>query len=166
MIDFTKLNPEFVPLLQQLISNMEGKGHTVNAYYGFRSLDSQAKIYRRSRSTVQINMLLDELKKNGATYAASVMESVGPQPTGSWGTDTYLYSQHLIGEACDMFIDGDMKGGDVYNTLASEAIKLGLTPGRNFTHQDSGHIQYRAIELSKTYTMAQMDSILKGLNNG
>lgn len=163
MIDFTKLDPTFTPLLQQLIANMEALGHTVNPYYGIRTLSEQAKIWRRSRTTAQVNDLIQQLKEGGANYAASVLVGVGPQPTGPWGTNTYLYSYHLIGKACDMFIDGDMAGGPVYDVLATEALKLGLTPGRNFSTPDSGHVQLSAQELSKTYTLAQMDEILRDI---
>lgn len=165
MIDFTKLDPMFTPLLHQLINNMESLGHTVNPYYGIRTLRDQAKIWRRSRTLAEVNALTQKLVDAGANYAVSTLLGVGPQPMGSWGTNTFLYSYHLIGEACDMFIDGDTAGGAVYDVLAKEAIKLGLTPGRNFSHPDSGHIQLRSEELSKTYSMKEMNDILKELNN-
>jgi hypothetical protein len=166
LIDFTKLDPEFVPPLKQLIANMEALGHEVNPYYGIRTLEEEARIWRRSRSTAQVEFLIKELNANGAPYAASVLEGVGPQPAGPWGTNTFIYSYHLIGKACDFFIDGDEAGGPVYDILAEEALKVGLTPGRYFKTSDSGHVQLGAQELSHTYTMAQMDAILKGLNNG
>lgn len=162
MIDFTKLESKFAPLLKKLIANMEALGHTVNPYYGIRTLREQAKIWRRSRTTEEVNALTEKLLDVGAYYAAYTLARVGPQPMGPWGTNTFLHSYHLIGEACDMFIDGDTAGGPVYDVLAKEAIKLGLTPGRNFSHPDSGHIQLRSEELSKTYSMKEMNDILKG----
>ena len=164
-IDFTKLDPTFVPLLQQLLTNMEALGHEVNPYYGIRTLEAQAKLWRQSRSTAQVEFLINELNANGAPYAASVLDGVGPQPIGPTVTGTYLYSYHLIGKACDIFVDGDMAGGAVYDVLAEQAVAVGLTPGRYFTTPDSDHVQLGAEELPATYTMAQMDAILKGLND-
>jgi hypothetical protein len=160
MIDFTKLDPEFIPLLKQLIENMEALGHKVNPYYGLRTLKEQAKIWRRSRTTAQVDTLRYQLVKGRADYARTVLESVGPQKMGPWGTDTYMYSYHLLGKACDMFIDEDERGGPVYDILAAEALKLGLTPGRNFSHKDSGHIQLGKDELTKTYSLYEMDKLL------
>lgn len=161
MLDFTKLNPEFTPLLKKLIFNMEALGHVVNPYYGIRTLADQARIWRRSRSTAEVKDMFDTLQANNAPYALSVLKSVGPQKMGPWGTNTYMYSYHLIGKGCDMFIDGDEEGGAVYDILAEEAIKVGLTPGRYFSHPDSGHVQLGRKELTKTYTLAEMDVILK-----
>lgn len=163
MLDFTKLDKEFSVKLIQLITNMQNLGHDVNAYYGIRTLADQARIWRRSRSSSEVNKLMDVLKENKCTYALSVLQSVGPQKTGAWGTNTYMFSYHLIGKACDMFIDGDQKGGSVYDILAEEALKVGLTPGRYFSHPDSGHVQLGSKELSKIYTMTEMDVILKNI---
>lgn len=162
-LNFDLLNPRFSPLLKRLIINMEALGHTVNPYYGIRTLTEQAKIWRRSRTTAEVSSLMAELKAGHANYAASVLKGVGPQPMGPWGTNTYMYSYHLIGLAADVFVDGDTAGGPVYDVLATEALKLGLTPGRNFSHADSGHIQLGALELTKTYTLMEMDEILRKL---
>jgi peptidoglycan LD-endopeptidase CwlK len=164
-IDFTKLDPTFVPLLQQLLQNMQDLGHTVDPYYGIRTLEEQAKLWRQSRTTAQVNAEIAMLQANGALYAASVMQSVGPQPNGPQVTHTYLYSYHLIGKACYIFVDGDTSGGPVYDVLATEALKVGLTPGRNWPEPatDSDHVQLGNAELAATYTLAQMDEILKEL---
>jgi len=164
-IDFTKLDPTFTPLLQQLLANMTALGHTVNPYYGIRTLQQQARIWRQSRSTAQVNAEIAMLQANGAPYAASVLQSVGPQPNGPQVTNTYIYSYHLIGRACDIFVDGDMAGGPVYDVLAAQALLVGLTPGRNFSTPDSDHVQLGAAELPSTYTIAQMDALLQGINH-
>ena len=164
MLDFTKLSPLFSCLLKDLISNMEDLGHTVNPYYGIRTLAQQACIWRRSRSTAEVNAMFDKLEANDCPYALEVLKSVGPQKTAPWGTNTYMFSYHLIGKAADMFVDGDMKGGAVYDVLAREALKVGLTPGRNFSTPDSGHVQLGSNELNKLFTMAEMDVILRDLS--
>jgi hypothetical protein len=164
MLDVSKLDPEFSSLLKTLITNMEALGHTVNPYYGIRTLQEQARIWRRSRSAAEVNELMHTLDSNDAPYALSVLKSVGAQKTAPWGTNTYMFSYHLIGRACDMFVDGDMKGGAVYDVLATEALKVGLTPGRYFSHPDSGHVQLGSKELNKTYTMAEMDVILSNIS--
>ena len=143
---------------------MKDLGHLVKPYYGFRTLAEQARIWRRSRSTAEVKAVMDTLESNNCPYALSVLKSVGPQKMGAWGTNTFMYSYHLIGKGCDMFIDGDQKGGDVYDILAEEAIKVGLTPGRYFTHPDSGHVQLGRKELTQTYTLADMDVILKKIS--
>lgn len=166
--DFTKLDQTFVPLLQQLLTNMEALGHTVNPYYGIRTLEEQAKIWRQSRTTDQVNAEIAMLIANNAPYAASVLQGVGPQATGPQVTGTYIYSYHLIGKACDIFVDGDMAGGPVYDVLAAQALLVGLTPGRNWPEPatDSDHVQLGSHELPAMYTIAEMDILLKGFNNG
>lgn len=163
MLDFTKLAPEFSSKLKELISHMESLGHKVNPYYGIRTLAEQARIWRRSRSSAEVSAMFDTLEANNCPYALEVLKSVGPQLTGPWGTNTYMFSYHLIGRAADVFVDGDMKGGAVYDVLAEEALKVGLTPGRYFSHPDSGHVQLGSKELTRTYTMAEMDVLLSTL---
>jgi hypothetical protein len=163
VLDYTRLDPTFIQKLRELITNMEALGHRINPYYGIRTLAEQARIWRRSRSTAEVNALMDTLKSHNCPYALSVLKSVGPQKMAPWGTNTYMYSYHLIGKACDMFVDGDMAGGPVYDVLAAEALKVGLTPGRNFSHPDSGHVQLGSKELPTLYTMAEMDIILKSM---
>jgi hypothetical protein len=90
MLDFTKLNPEFTPLLKQLITNMQSLGHIVNPYYGIRSLAEQARIWRRSRSTAEVNAMFDELEANDCPYALEVLKSVGPQKLAPWGTNLFI----------------------------------------------------------------------------
>jgi hypothetical protein len=164
MLDFTKLDQTFAPLLRELIINMKAKGHSINPYYGLRTLTEQAKIWRRSRSTAEVNSMCTKLEDNNCPYALSVLKAVGPQKTAPWGTNTYMFSYHLVGKAADMFVDGDMAGGDVYDILAKESLKIGLTPGRYFSTPDSGHVQLGSKELSHIYTMAEMDVILRELN--
>lgn len=164
MLDFTKLDKEFAVKLVQLITRMQSLGHIINPYYGIRTLADQARIWRRSRSTVEVNDMFDTLCANECPYALSVLKSVGPQKGAPWGTNTYMFSYHLLGKAVDLFVDNDMKGGPVYDVLAKEALSVGLTPGRYFSTPDSGHVQLGSKELTKTYTMPEMDVILQKLS--
>jgi len=165
MIDFTKLDPQFNEKLQQLIVNMEALGHKVSCASGWRSLEEQAKLYRRSRSLLEIEKYMNDLATKGAPYVASIIEKVGPQSNGPWATNTVIWSQHLMGWAVDCLIDSKPDGDNiVYKVLNDEAKKLGLITGLNFSTPDPGHIQFSATELDHLKTYPEMDFILKEIN--
>jgi peptidoglycan L-alanyl-D-glutamate endopeptidase CwlK len=162
--DFSLIDPTFSALLQQLIGNMNVLGHEVKPYYGLRTLTSQAKLYRQSRSTADILAIINQLNDQDCNYIADILISVGQQPTKPWATNALPgESYHMWGLAADMFVDGDQMGGYVYDILASEALKLGLTPGRNFTHPDSGHIQLGATSLPYGLTRKQINDHFAGI---
>jgi hypothetical protein len=120
-----------------------------------RTPEQQAKLWRQSRSLVEINQAIATLRNSGASYLAEVLDSVGPQhgdevtkvlPGNSW---------HQWGEALDCFweVNGaavwsttkKVNGLNGYQVYAAEAKALGLTAGLLWTtFKDAPHVQLRA----------------------
>lgn len=167
MIDFTKLDPDFNEKLQQLITNMQYLGHTVDVTCGIRSIEDECRIFRRSRPTAVIEELVKQLQDDGAPYVASVLKGVGPQPTGPWGTNT-LSSYHVIGRAADMIIDGNTAGdAAIYDILSDHCTVVGLVSGETFSGAscDPGHVQLGEGNLMNLYTWPELDAIIKNIDS-
>ncbi len=73
-------------------------------------------------------------------------------------------SYHEFGLAVDMYVDDDKEGGPVYDILAVESISVGLTPGRNFKHPDSGHIQLGSTPTPYGYNIKQINDYFEKKN--
>ena len=173
MIDFTKLDPKFNELLQQLIEKLMKHGYRLEPTKGFKTLETEAKLWRRSRSIHQYEFLRDSLIAEGALYAAKVLEDVGVQKTGFEATDTYLYNYHLLGLACDFNVTKYPNSShmfnfhhdpDLFDFIAKEATLIGLTSGRYFRKEKPYHLRLGELELHKLYKPAEMDKLLKEIN--
>lgn len=126
---------------------------------GARDPWRQARLWRRSRSSAQVQAKIAELRGGGAPYLARILDSVGPQPNGSWRTDAPPgLSWHQLGEAVDFGIRSPESGrvllGDVdqdgdeydygqqcYERLGEMCVELGLKWGGDFG--DQNHVQRR-----------------------
>lgn len=152
--------------LDRLIDNCSSRGIKVVPYYGFRTLEEQAKLWRQSRKSSEINTELMKLSSTGAYYLCKVLQSVGPC-SGPHATNAILgHSWHNWGEAADFYweVDGqpNWNDGEGYEVLAEEAMNLGLTAGRNFkSFKDPGHVQLRSQEVPDVYTLLEVDAHFK-----
>ena len=159
-LNFSLLRPEFAWIAQQLIAALEDQGYDVNPYYGIRTLDQQAKLYRRSRSTDTIRQICNDLRGKGCHYLASVIERVGPQKTGPWATNALPgESYHCFGLAMDCLLTKDGRAGvDAdYKVFADTARVLGLKAGYYFSHPDMGHVQLGKENRPFGYTIKQIN---------
>ncbi len=168
-IDLNLLNPDFKLKLQALLEVCHERKVEMTPYYGIRTPIEQAKLWRQSRTSEEIQKAIKELKSAGAEYLATCLEIVGPQngrhvtnalPGNSW---------HQWGEAIDCYWLVNNKaiwetnylknGINGYQVYASEAKKMGLEAGlfwNNFP--DAGHVQLRrASSPSKVYSMKEID---------
>lgn len=167
-IDFTILNPTFAVLAQKLISNMQGLGYKIIPDSGFRTLESQAILWRQSRSTVEIVAQIQKYKEQGCDFLAHVLDSVGPR-YGPHATNALPgVSWHQWGEAMDCLVtlptSPHATQSDIYKSYGVSAIQLGLTAGYNFkTFQDMDHVQLRAAEVSDLYTMKEINDHFEGM---
>ncbi len=160
ILDFTLLDPSFEPLAQVLITEMEQKGYDCNPYFGIRTLQDQAKLYRQSRSTPMINAQIQLLRDQGCDYLANVLQSVGPQPTRPWATNALpgqSYHQFGLAMDCLLSLDGVSGTDDDYKIYADTAQSLGLTAGYYFKSVDMGHVQLGSASKPFGYTTKQIN---------
>lgn len=170
MIDFTLLDPEFRKLAQQLVENANNEGLDCIPNCGYRSLEIQAKIWRSSRSTSQVNAQIGSLRANACDYLADILQNVRPQLKGPWGTNAIPgLSWHNWGQAMDclLFKDCQMieKGDDpAYKTYGAMAKQLGLRWGGDFSTPDAGHVQLNQKEVPTLYTLQHVNNHFKKMH--
>jgi hypothetical protein len=163
------INPALGEHALCLIINMADKhGINVVPYFGLRSLEEQAKLWRQSRPTAVINAKIEELIDKGAPYLASIIRKVGPS-NGFHVTNAIPgFSWHNWGEGIDFYVEENgsavWDGKDHrYEILAVEAVELGLTSGYYFkTIFDPGHIQLRKQEVAAVYSVKEVNDKFKG----
>lgn len=165
-VDFDKFVPEFREKLEQLVRGIEKQKYEVKVIGGFRTLEQQAKAWKRGKSTTQINFLIDQLKANNAPYAASVFEKPEVPPQATWVSEEHIFDYLLLGKAATLMINNVIPNiYHAYNDLLEEeASKNGLVSGFRFKRHSSHHVRLEEPDLDDLYTMAQMDQILKGLS--
>ncbi len=143
------LEKDFKVKVEDLIGKCAEKGVIMKPFYTKRSVFTQAKLYRQSRSFAEIKQASDFLKDNGAVWLSKVLLDVGAQ-NGRWATNALPgFSMHQHGLAVDCFweLDGkaewtvneDSKNG--YYIYAKTAKMLGLEAGFFWRRKDAVHVQ-------------------------
>ena len=167
-IDFTLLDPLYAPLVQHLVSNCKTAGYALVPYYGYRTLEQQAILWRRSRHVDEVNEKIESLKSQYCDYLASILEGVGPQPMGPWATDAIPgFSWHNWGQAVDFYWLMDNKNvcwdgkGVGYKVLGQQADLLDLRWGGNFSSPDYGHVQLNHQEVPDLYDTKYVNDYFK-----
>jgi peptidoglycan L-alanyl-D-glutamate endopeptidase CwlK len=171
--DLDKLVPDLKSKVLQLVDRCEARGIEMRPNNGLRDPFEQARLWRQSRSSEEINAKIQELEANGAPFLAQCIKSVGPQH-GAHVTNTPPgISWHQWGEALDCFwvVEGKAEwstrklihGLNGYQVYADEAEAVGLTPGghwRNF--KDWPHVQLRrASNAASVMSLTEIDSAMK-----
>lgn len=152
--DLGKLNVEFRAKVERLVSNCRDRGVEMRPYDGLRDPWGQARLWRQSRSTEEINLKITELEENGAPLLAHYIRSVGPQHGGHVTNTPPGVSWHQWGEALDCFwiVGGKaewstkrlINGVNGYAIFAQEAEKIGLDAGGYWkSFKDWPHVQFR-----------------------
>lgn len=169
------LDPLFREKVEETIEITLDAGFVPVIFFTLRTPFTQAKLYRATRGTAQIQAKASKLLKAGAPFLAHVLESVGPQypPPGTRGNLTNAlpgYSWHNWGLACDCFIK-DANGKAIwkakhpgYKVYAEAAKSIGLTSGYYWKDPvDSPHIQMPNYGVRKEYSTAEIDSRMEKL---
>lgn len=165
--ELSYLAGEFRVLCEKLIAECAAVGVTMVPFFTLRDPYTQARLWRQSRSRAEVEAAISDLKREGATYLAHCLESVGPQH-GKWATNALPgYSWHQWGRALDCFwlVDGkaewsDRKGGDRngYRVYAEIAKRIGLTPGGYWKRsKDWPHVQHVWLEVDDVHTPRRVD---------
>ncbi len=153
--DLDQLVPDFRPVVINLLFRCMQRGVEMRPYFTLRDPFEQARLWRQSRSTAQIEAKIAEFEQDGADFLAHCLRSVGPQHGDPVTNTPPGFSWHQWGEAVDCFwlVDGKAEwsarktidGLNGYHVYAEEAAQLELTPGGHWrSFKDWPHVQFRA----------------------
>lgn len=165
--DYNDLDPKLADGVREVVRRCKTDGYKLVPYFGLRTPWEQAKLYRQSRSTAEINSRVQELRSNGAPFLAEVLDSVGPQPSGPKVTNAPPgLSWHQWSEAVDSYwwLNGQIEWfkTEGYKVYADHARALGLTAGFYWSDPDLGHVQLRSVSSPrKTYSFPEIDDTMR-----
>ncbi len=146
------LEPGFKDTVQRLLLKVKSMGYELSPFFTTRNPWTQARLWRQSRTSIQINRAAAMLRNAKAPFLADVLLSVGPQ-RGRWATNALPgQSWHQWGEAMDCYL---LESGRAvwnpnhagYSAYAKQAMLLGLSPGHYWPRRDSCHLQKRHEEV-------------------
>lgn len=163
-VDFNLLDPQFKEKIEKFLDVCKENQLDVRPNSGYRSLEEQAKLWRRSRPTYLIQQEIGKLKMQGCEFLASIIEKVGPQPTAKWATDSIPgLSWHNWGKALDSLIfvnnklieNGEAYCYQVYHQLAKkmEIYNIGT--------RDAGHLQMNQKSVKDTLSLIEINDYFK-----
>ena len=169
---YAGLTPDFATKLKALIAACADQGIVMEPYFGLRDPITQAKLWRRSRSSGEIATQIGHLRAAGANFLADCLDKAGPQLSGPWATNALPgFSWHQYGEAVDCAwirngvmcwsttLDGPKNGYLVYDDLAA---RQGLTAIAKTMHRDYGHVQLRPQGApDQLYGILQIDTMMR-----
>lgn len=164
-IDISTLDTPFSIKVSQLIERCNEQNVTMVPYYGIRTLEAQARLWRQSRHRDEINSKIEKLRSLKCDYLADVIESVGIVPMGRWATNAIPgLSWHNWGQAVDCYtiIDGkaSWKSSD-YGFYGRIATQLQLKWGGDFSMPDPGHVQLNEKEILDIYSIKYVNDYWK-----
>lgn len=163
------LVPMFRAKLERALKAAVDPGFRLVPYSTLRTPQSQAKLWRQSRSEAEAKTAIAMLREASAPYLAAVMEEVGPQPAGPWRTGALPgLSWHQWGEAADCYVElpnghPDWNGAHRgYAKLHAAALAEGLETGLHWTTPDPGHVQLRPnVSPRHFFSLAQIDAVMR-----
>ena len=171
--DMNLLDPLLREKVKGVIQETADGGYVAVPFFTQRSPFEQARIYRSTRGSVQIESKVQKLIDAGAPFLAYCLTSVGPQypPPGITGNLTNAlpgYSWHNWGFACDCFIKtargkAIWSAGHIgYKIYAEAAVRAGLTSGYYWKNPvDAPHIQLYNFGVRKRHTAEQINDRMK-----
>lgn len=148
--DLELLEPGFHDTVGALIVDLHSQGFDFRPSTTLRTPWQQARLWRQSRTSAEIEAQAKRFREGGAGYLAAVLLSVGPQSGPHVTNAPPGLSWHQWGTAADFYLT-DEHGHVVWNdahpgylALAETARLLGLKSGRDFG--DAPHVQANAYE--------------------
>lgn len=148
--DINDLVPEMRSLANRVVDLCAEGGVKLLIYTTLRTLEEQAKLYRRSRTTSQIQWKINQLNNKGFDFLADILDGVGPQPDGSHVTNAGPgESWHNYGRAFDAvpLVNGQAAWNvgrfkDLWQIYGNSVESIGLEWGGNWTSfKDYPHCQ-------------------------
>jgi len=150
-----------------LVGACHERGVMLVCYCKDRDPWEQARLWRRSRSPVEVAEALRHLKDSGAPFLAACLDEVGPQRTGPRVTGALPgLSWHQWGQAadfCPVGPDGEFLWEDAvgFQILAEEAKRVGLFSGAFWHFPDRPHVQLQAANPSQIYSLSDIDAQMR-----
>lgn len=176
--DLDRLVPDMKPLVLRLVARCQERGVEMRPNNGLRDPFEQARLWRQSRTTEEIQAKIAEFERAGAVFLTHCLRSVGPQH-GAHVTDTPPgFSWHQWGEALDCFwvVEGKaewstqklVNGVNGYRVFADEAEGVDLTAGGHWKRfKDWPHVQLReASNVGTVMSVLEIDSAMKARFGG
>lgn len=168
------LDNNFRQQMENLLHQLIGIGVEMRPYFGLRTPLEQAKLWRQSRSTEEIDSGIARLRNGGANFLADVLRDAGPQHGPHVTNALPGLSWHQWGEAVDCFwaVNGVAEwsatkivdGINGYKVYAQRAKLMGLEAGGFWNSiKDWPHVQLRP-EPSPTVaglTLAEIDEEMR-----
>ncbi|MGR6433077.1 M15 family metallopeptidase [Rhizobium sp. PAMB 3182] len=153
-ISLNGLDPAFRAKVNDLLHVLNSLGVEMRPYFGLRTVEEQARLWRQSRSTESINHEIGRLKASGAPFLADVLNRVGPTHGPHVTNALPGLSWHQWGEAIDcVWITGGVaewsasklvNGVNGYKLYATKAKEAGLNAGGFWSSfKDWPHVQLR-----------------------
>jgi peptidoglycan LD-endopeptidase CwlK len=171
--DLNLLQISFREKVEVVLAECQHRGITMTPYATMRTPHQQARLWRQSRTSAEIQERVQWLRENGAPYLASVIEEVGPQFGKKVTNAIPGLSWHQWGEAVDCFWNRDDRAEwssrkkvllpdgthtNGYHMYARMSTKHGLNAGGFWSSfKDWPHIQFRSQRLSSFYTIQEID---------
>lgn len=175
--DIDVLDADFQEQIQDLLAQCGAQGVEMRPFHTLRDPFEQARLWRQSRSTAEIQARLRQLGRKGAPFLAHVIESVGPQHGPPVSNAIPGLSWHQWGEAIDCYwllrnkaewssnkqttlADGRKLNG--YRLYAELAAAAGMTAGGHWRRlKDWPHIQKRSAEVADYYSLPEIDAAMQ-----
>lgn len=160
------LDPAFAATVKTLLQACADNGVHLTPFYTLRTPAEQARLWRQSRTTVQINKAQGWLRAKDAEDLADVLGSVGPQ-FGRWATNALPgFSWHQHGLAIDCFVQEEGRAvwsakNKGYMIYAEEARDLGLHAGFFWSKVDAVHVQATEHKLDNYYSPREINNLMK-----
>jgi len=171
--DLNQLTDAFRAKVDALLQGCAARAVQMRPYYTIRSPFQQARLWRQSRSSEEVDARVAELRQKSAPFLADCIVRVGPQQ-GNFATNAVPgLSWHQWREAVDCFwLVGNeaewsarkkIDGVNGYQVYAEEAQSAGLTAGGLWTSiKDWPHVQLRAESSPlKTMGLVEIDAEMK-----
>ena len=162
-LNITKdLDPRFKEPLLKTIDDTKSEGFEFRVYNGVRDVWTQAKYWRQSRTTEQINNAIEMLASNNAPFLANVLKSVGPQYGPRVTGALPGFSWHQWTAAADLFLVENGKAvwdshHPGYRALATTAVDNGLVSGYFWRMRDAVHLQLFEEKVRQLHTVEVVD---------
>jgi len=155
-------NSEFAEKIIDVLEACKNQDAEMRPYCFIRDPWTQAKLWRQSRTKIEIDRMINKLKQENARFLAEILDSVGPQ-SGRWATNCVPGSSwHQWGKAVDCFAVGGCNRAiwtakhKSYSIYAEEAKKRGLMAGFHWNRVDAVHVQESSYSVRGTYTWEQI----------
>jgi hypothetical protein len=177
--DMSQLTCEFRAKAESLLSMCAARGLIMKPHSCVRTPWSQARLWRKSRTSLAVKRRIAELRAQDALFLASCIEDVGPQAGQIGKHVTWVipgYSWHNWGEAidCHWMADGSIswsvsktvatKNGrqNGYRVYADLASAMGLYSGGLEWGKDWPHVHLQGYgSPSKVMSLGEVDAEMR-----